>query len=217
MKIPIDRIVLDVRNPNAMSKDDRKKIARLIERANGVYPPVIVRPIPLEEWSPTHPLKTKQFAMVDGEQRYYVVRDELHHKEIEANVFAISEEAAGLMLLTLNRLRGTEDQGKRDEIIRAICGENFPATILADHIPENARQIMEVFDGKSIMPSDEAILAAAREVNEDENKPATMRFRFSPNQFTIVNTALDKIRAQEEDPKMSNARALELLAAEFVS
>lgn len=127
--IPLGQLRAHPANPNVM--DDRR-LAKLCEniRRQGDYPPLIVRP---------HPVEGSAFQIIDGHQRA-IALGQLGYQSVRCYVWPCSDEQALLLLGTLNRLHGEDEPSKRAELLAELA-RLMPAEELAALLPEDATQL----------------------------------------------------------------------------
>jgi ParB-like chromosome segregation protein Spo0J len=129
MLISLEQLMADPRNANVCTPDVLEKLTRHIERTS-LCPSLLVRP---------HPKKKNCYAIVDGHHRKLAV-EALGWTEVECQVKDITETEAGLLLLTLNRLRGTDIPRKRAELMESLLPQ-FDLEALSLMLPESTAEI----------------------------------------------------------------------------
>ncbi|MPZ23597.1 MAG: hypothetical protein GEU28_08630 [Dehalococcoidia bacterium] len=92
VRVALERVHPHPLNANAMGEEQLKKLARNIER-QGSYPPLLVRP---------HPELEGEYQLLDGEQRWQVLR-RLGHDQALCFIWPCDDGTALLLLSTLNR------------------------------------------------------------------------------------------------------------------
>lgn len=68
-----------------------------------------------------------------------------------------------------------------------------------------------------VAPQDEPPLQDSDENAAAEQKPISHTVKFTEEQFSVILQAVTKLREQEDDSNISEARAIELFAAEFLA
>lgn len=118
-------------NANVMPADRLAKLRAHIEHT-GRYPPLIVRPIETEPGC---------YQVLDGHHRWRVLA-ELDYTEALCAVWPVDDEAATVLLTTLNRLQGDDDPHKRSALV-AQLHKRFgkTQTELARLLPETGERI----------------------------------------------------------------------------
>jgi hypothetical protein len=146
LSIDLQQLRPHPRNANVMPERLLAKLEAHI-RAGGNYPALIVRALPPPPQgvappgdrphdSPAGPL----YQVLDGHHRLIVLR-RLGHRAARCEVWQdIDDRAAGMLLLTLNRLRGEDDPLKRGGLLRELADGPTPGD-LARLLPEDAGRI----------------------------------------------------------------------------
>ncbi len=137
VKVPLDRLVPHPANPNITDEELLEKLAANIRREDD-YEPISVRP---------DPGRRGYYQVLNGHQRWEVLR-RLGHEEAQCYVWPCDDEAALLLLATLNTLRGQDDPLKRAELLKELSGLAAPEE-LARILPESAaliHQTLEMLD-----------------------------------------------------------------------
>jgi hypothetical protein len=98
-------------NPNRMSKGNFAKLVRNIERT-GRYEPLIVRPHPQEEGF---------FQIINGHHRRQALA-KLGYESAEVIVWDVDDEQTDILLVTLNRLAGTDELSKQIALLKRLRG-----------------------------------------------------------------------------------------------
>jgi len=177
-QIALKLLDADPRNANVCDAETLNKLASNIQRT-GFCPPLIVRP---------HPQKEGRYMILDGHHRKLVL-ERLKWKTVECQVWTVSEEDAQLALVTLNRLRGTDNLRKRAELIQSLS-QTLDIEALAGLIPETPPEIEHLlsslqFDFEAL----EAQLKAQQKV-EQENLPVPFTCMLTAADFALVEQAL---------------------------
>ncbi len=127
--IGVDRLVGHEGNPNRMSKGKFGKLVRHI-KSSGLYEPLIVR---------KHSESDGCFEIINGHHRWRALK-KLGYEEIDCVVWEVSDEQVDLLLLTLNRLGGSDVVGKKVELLRRVNARmEFGA--MAKLLPATGKQI----------------------------------------------------------------------------
>lgn len=178
LKLSLNHLDNDPRNPNICSEETLTKLKANIQRT-GLCPPLIVRP---------HPQKKNRYILIDGHHRKQVLVS-LGWKAVECQVWEISDQEAQLALATLNRLRGTDIPQKRAELLNSLT-QTLSPDALAELIPENASQIRDLIQ---LMQTDFEALETAlkKEIQqEQETLPIPYTFLIHPNDQPVLEEAL---------------------------
>ncbi len=94
-------------NANQMSDELLDKLAAHLTRT-GRYPPLIVR---------QHPHDARRYQLLDGHHRAIALR-RLGRTHASCDVWEVDDAEADLLLLTLNRLAGTDDPQQRGKLVQ---------------------------------------------------------------------------------------------------
>ncbi|MCZ6834477.1 MAG: ParB N-terminal domain-containing protein [Planctomycetota bacterium] len=138
MRIRLDRLEAHPDHLNQLDDVKLKKLTRLLEES-GRYPPLIVRR-----------LGAGQYQILDGHQRVKVL-ESLNHTSANCVVWEVDDEQAVLLLLTLNRLRGTDKPRARGELIaRLNVGDDLKS--LSSKLPEDMAKLRKLLDYTSPPP-----------------------------------------------------------------
>jgi len=132
MNLPLDHLVPRADNANAMSpRLFRMLVAHL--RESGRCPPVIVRP---------HPSIADRFEILDGHHRVRALR-EIGESSVPCEVWHVDDGQAAMLLVTLNRLHGSDDPFKRGALL-ASMRDRLGAAALATLVPDAAAQVQRL-------------------------------------------------------------------------
>jgi ParB-like chromosome segregation protein Spo0J len=137
--ILLDKLIAHPDNPNRMSDATFGRLVRNIERT-GRYEPIVVRP---------HPEKGNYFQIINGEHRCKALA-KLGYKTADCIVWDIDDEQTDILLATLNRLGGTDELGKKLELLKRL-NKRMESGELAKLLPQTAKQIERLTNLK--MPS----------------------------------------------------------------
>jgi ParB family transcriptional regulator, chromosome partitioning protein len=137
--IALDKLVAHPDNPNKMSKTTFGKLVRNIKRT-GRYEPIVVRP---------HPERGDYLQIINGHHRCLALT-KLGHKSADCVVWDIDDEQTDILLATLNRLGGTDELGKKLELLKRL-NKRMESGELSKLLPQTAKQIKRLINLK--MPS----------------------------------------------------------------
>jgi ParB/RepB/Spo0J family partition protein len=130
--IRIESLLPHPANPNVMGKDKFKKLVANIERT-GLYEPIVVRP---------HPKKKNAFEIINGHHRVKAL-EQLGKAEADCVVWDVDDEQAAILLTTLNRLTGSDEPGKKVELLKELS-KKFSSVELAKLLPQTKKQIEQL-------------------------------------------------------------------------
>ena len=132
--IAIDRLAAHPANPNRMSSSAFKKLCGHIAET-GNYEPVIVRP---------KSGKPGRFEILNGHHRIMALK-KLGTENADCVVWDVDDDRALILLGTLNRLSGSDDLGKKSELIKQLS-KSFDSRQLAKLLPETKKSIERLKD-----------------------------------------------------------------------
>ena len=130
--IPISKLIAHPKNPNVMGKEKFKKLIANIERT-GLYEPIVVR---------RHPKKKDCFEIINGHHRVKTLK-ELGKTEANCVVWDVDDEQAAILLTTLNRLAGSDEPGKKIELLKELS-KKFSSAELSKLLPNTKKQIEQL-------------------------------------------------------------------------
>jgi ParB/RepB/Spo0J family partition protein len=194
--IPLDKLVAHPDNPNRMSKANIAKLVRNIEQT-GRYEPIIVRP---------HPQRGNYFQIINGEHRCRALA-KLGYKTADCVVWDIDDEQTDILLATLNRLGGTDELGKKLELLKRL-NKRMESGELSKLLPQTAKQIERLTNLK--MPSTPA---------ETKSFSNPMVFFVDDTQQEVIEKALSTAQeaGDEKTKAAKRAAALARIAGEFLN
>jgi len=130
--IEISKLIAHPANPNVMGKEKFNKLVANIERT-GLYEPIVVRP---------HPKKKDCFEIINGHHRVKAL-EELGKRKADCVVWDVDDEQAAILLTTLNRLAGSDEPGKKVELLKELS-KKFSSIELAKLLPQTKKQIEQL-------------------------------------------------------------------------
>lgn len=133
-EIVLDKLVNHPDNANRMPPPLLEKLAEHIQQT-GQYPPLIVR---------VHPDREDHYQILDGQHRAEVLR-QLGHTTARCDVWQVDDEQAAMLLLTLNRLQGTDDPQLRGSLLERLS-QTRSVSQLAKLVPEDAARIRRLIE-----------------------------------------------------------------------
>ncbi len=176
--IEIEKLHDDPRNANVCGPDILEKLRLHIDRT-GFCPTLLVRP---------HSEQEGHYIILDGHHRKLVVTS-LGWSAVECQIKDMSEEEAGILLLTLNRLRGTDVPRKRAELMESLL-EHFNQEELAVMLPESPGEIEGLL---ALLKQDETELEKAFKAQleaEEKALPVPFGFMVSGEDANLVRETL---------------------------
>jgi ParB/RepB/Spo0J family partition protein len=166
--LPIDRLDPHPLNSNVMPKALLDKLIGEIKRT-GLYPPIIARPI------------GERYQILDGHHRIQALK-QLGHTEVHANVWAVDDEQAMLLLASLNRMRGEDDPHKRAALLGRLS-QSMDVKQLAQRVPEDIGRVKRLLEINAAPPSPKPPTAV-------DELPVCLTFFVLPNQRKAIEQRL---------------------------
>ena len=194
--ILLEKLVAHPDNPNRMSTATFSKLVRNIKRT-GRYEPIVVRP---------HPQRGNCFQIINGEHRCRALA-KLGYKTADCVVWDIDDEQTDILLATLNRLGGTDELGKKLELLKRL-NKRMESGELSKLLPQTAKQIERLTNLK--MPSTPA---------ETKSFSNPMVFFVDDTQQEVIEKALSTAQeaGDEKTKAAKRAAALARIAGEFLN
>ena len=189
-------------NANVMSEERLEKLARNIERERR-YPPLVVRP---------HPQLTGEYQLLDGHQRWEVLR-RLGHESALCFVWPCDDQTALLLLATLNRLEGEDAPSKRAELLAELTSL-LPPEELALLLPEDASQIEDTLS-LFALDGDALLAELTRATERQEGSPRLLSFAVTPEDEADVEAAVERAARQLKGANR-RGRALGIIARHYL-
>jgi ParB family chromosome partitioning protein len=196
--IALEKLVANPDNPNRMSGATFGKLVRNIKRT-GRYEPIVVRP---------HPQRGDHFQIINGEHRCRALA-KLGYKTADCIVWDIDDEQADILLATLNRLGGSDELGKKLNLLKRL-NKKINADELSKLLPQTAKQIERLTNLK--MPS-----MPAKTIAKCFSNP--MVFFVNDTQQETIEEALSSAQelGDEKTKAAKRAAALAYIAGEFLN
>lgn len=195
--IKLEKLKAHPDNPNKMSKANLRKLIANIERT-GMYEPLIVRP---------HPKTKGSYQIINGHHRWQALK-QLKYETADTVVWDVDDQQVNILLITLNRLQGSDNLGKKLELLKKLKDKIKPAE-LSRFLPQSKAQINK-------LTSLENSLSTIKVTQTSFVDPVV--FFLNEKQKIIVEKAL--AIPQESTPKKSKAArradAIVKIAADFM-
>lgn len=214
--VPINRLLPHPDNPNQMPQDLYAKLRWQIAQT-GKYPSVIVRSLGASaRFGPGELVDgEKPLQIIDGFHRWKILR-ELGHTQILVDDWGdLDDVQAARMLVTLNRLRGKDDPGKRASLLSLLRKGMSSYDEVARYVPESADDIkrkVEKLGTPSVEPADLEKVAASMEpmtimvdtalarviraaMRLQKSKGGLMGRELDPREYMTVKGMYDQARA----------------------
>lgn len=182
----------DPRSANRMDSTLYTKLVANIE-AVGHIQPLTVRP----------GQEPDNYILIDGHYRLKALQ-ELGWVEAPCECWDMDDQQAGLLLASLNRLRGQDQPMRRAELIDGLL-ESYDKALLASILPESEAELEDLLS--LLQFEEEELLANAEQAIADEaaSVPVVLHFVLNQDEAARVESRLRSI-----DPDNAN-RALLLL------
>lgn len=196
--VALDRLIAHPDNSNRMSGTIFAKLARNIERS-GRYEPIVARP---------HPQRPGCFEIINGHHRCKALA-KLGYQAADVIVWDVDDEQTNILLVTLNRLTGSDDLGKKLALLRRL-NKKMEFDQLAKLLPQTKKQLQQLANLKR--PDKPA-------VTETNPLATALVFFVNDTQKQIVDNAM--AMAQTEEKKLTkaekNTAALIKIAQHFLN
>ncbi len=183
-QIKLQQLENDTRNANVCGKETLEKLKRNIERS-GRCPALIVRP---------HPKKKDRYILIDGHHRKLVL-EHLGWPEAPCEIWDVSEAEAGLLLATLNRLRGEDNLRKRAELLDGLL-VHFPMEDITQLIPETEAQVKDLMTLLTWQEEELASLVKKQREEEATQLPVLLNFVLNKADAEIVERTLKQYQPE---------------------
>lgn len=196
LTVAIDKLRPNAWNPNFQDEATfRKELASI--RRFGFVDPIIVR------------LDGAMYEIIDGEHRWKAAR-ELGYTEVPVfDIGPISEHEAKQLTVVLNELRGKPQEQKMSELLRGLLS-NSTLDELVEVMPYTKQEFGKIaklpdFDWENFN----------QQTRHEGAKWVERIFRLPTEAAETLARALSQ--AKEDNPDMTDAQALEAIAAAFIT
>jgi len=195
--IKLEKLKAHPDNPNRMSKANLRKLIANIERT-GMYEPLIVRP---------HPKTKNCYQIINGHHRCKALK-KLGYETADVVVWDVDDQQVDILLITLNRLQGSDQLGKKLELLKKLKSKIKPAE-LSRFLPQSKAQINK-------LTSLEESLSLIKPAQTSFAEPIV--FFLTEKQKKIVENALSiSQNSSTTKPKAARrADAIVKIAADFI-
>jgi ParB-like chromosome segregation protein Spo0J len=201
LSIPVDRLRANSWNPNKMDEAMYAKELKSIERF-GFVDPVTVREVGMHD-----------YEIIDGEHRVKAAR-ELGMTEVPChNLGLLDDDTARELTIVLNETRGTSDRERLSELLKDLASRRDERQ-LREIMPFGRERFDELLDRKTI---DWSGLEEKRQAlaEQSERRWVERVYRMPVAAAEVVDDAVARVMESEEVAE--DWRALELIAAEYLS
>jgi ParB family chromosome partitioning protein len=193
LSISLKKLHPNPQNPNVCPGEISDKIRRNIERT-GYYPPLIVRP---------HPKVSGCFQIIDGHYRKEIL-ESLGKTSAHCVVWDVSDQEAGILLATLNRLHGEDNPRKRAELLESLM-VSFTPEDLSALIPESTSEIEDLLSLLEFNFDEMEKTLQKTMAEEAASLPVPFTFMISSEEAPVVEEALGLFSGE---PKSDRSDAL---------
>ena len=201
IRVALDKLRPHPANANVMPAERLAKLEEDIRR-EGDYPPLVVRPDPLEDGF---------CQILDGHEREEVLR-RLGHKDALCYLWPCDDQTALVLVATLNRLEGQDDPLKRAELLRDLT-ELSSTEELAQLLPESATLIRQ-----SLKLPDLDLESRLADLPQEPGPGSGLRaltFAVTPEDEAVIEDAVG-LASANLDGKNRRGRALAIIANTYL-
>jgi hypothetical protein len=192
IRIPLDKLLPHPENPNRMAKANFEKLKRHIKQSHN-YEPLIVR---------KHPEIENHFQIINGHHRTEALK-QIGETFADCVEWDIDDDAARLLLATLNRLGGKDKLSAKASLYKNLS-EKFSVKELTKLLPDTKQAIERLKDITKSLPQ-----------FADNTKAFlnTLVFFLNDEQIKIVEAALEKATQQSRDSNGAVTKSEKLASA----
>jgi ParB-like chromosome segregation protein Spo0J len=178
IRIPLNKLLPHPENPNRMAKANFEKLKRHIKQTHN-YEPLIVR---------KHPEIQDSFQIINGHHRADALK-QIGETFADCVEWDIDDDAARLLLATLNRLGGKDELNAKAALYKSLSIK-FSVKELVKLLPDNKQTIEKLKD-----------ISKPLEGFADSSKAFlnTLVFFLDDEQIETVEAALEKAAQQSRD------------------
>jgi hypothetical protein len=192
IRIPLDKLLPHPENPNRMAKANFEKLKRHIKQSHR-YEPLIIR---------KHPEIENHFQIINGHHRAEALK-QLGETFADCVQWDVDDNAARLLLATLNRLGGKDELSAKASLYKSLS-EKFSVKELTKLLPDTKQAIERLKDITKSLPQ-----------FADNTKAFlnTLVFFLNDEQIKIVEAALEKATQQSRDSNGAVTKSEKLASA----
>jgi hypothetical protein len=195
IRIPLDKLLPHPENPNRMSKQAFEKLKRLIRQSHN-YEPLIVR---------RHPEIEGHFEIINGHHRANALK-QLGETFADCVEWNIDDDAARLLLATLNRLGGKDELNAKASLYKCLSVK-FSVKELTKLLPDTKQAIERLKDIAKPLPG---------MIDTSKAFLNTLVFFLDDEQIKIVEAALEKAMPAEGTKAEKMADALTTISKTYI-
>ena len=196
IRIPLDKLLPHPENPNRMAKANFEKLKRHIKQSHN-YEPLIIR---------KHPEIENHFQIINGHHRAAALK-QLGETFADCVQWDVDDDAARLLLATLNRLGGKDELASKASLYKNLS-INFSVPELSKLLPDTKQAIERLKDITKSLPQ------IADNAKAFLN---TLIFFLNDEQIKIVQAALEKATPAKGTKAERMAAAITIIADEWMS
>ena len=202
--IDIDKLIPAEWNANVTPPEIMAKIEYSIS-TYGQLENLVVRPIVREGTD------KELYEVISGNHRLKILKKRGYEK-VMCLVVDLSDTDARLVAQAMNRLGGQDDINKKAELYKFLIQNNVEKSKIIALLPENENKI------EALLKMSEMKMSDMFENLKDESDTVQMTIIFTKEQWSIINTALQKF-SEVEDVHYKNLKAkfFEYLSADYLA
>ena len=191
--IPLDQLHAHPANSNVMSAELFRKLVHHIKDSSR-YPPVIVRPMPLEAATNAKTQDSPiEYQILDGHHRVKALR-QLGQATARCVIWEINDDEALLLLATLNRLQGDDDPRQRAALVTQL-NQRIDVDRLGKLLPESAERLKSLMNLLKPLPT-------LRSPQSLESMPVAVHFFLTSDQRSRLEKRLRQLSGSREEALM---------------
>jgi hypothetical protein len=194
IRIPLDKLLPHPENPNKMSKQNFEKLKRHIAQSRK-YEPLIVR---------KHPEIKKHFEIINGHHRANALK-ELGETFADCVEWDVDDEAARLLLATLNRLGGKDELNAKASLYKNLSIK-FSVKELTKLLPDSKQAIERLKDITKSLP----------QISDSKAFLNTLVFFLNDEQMKTVEAALEKTMPADGTKAERMAKAITVISKHYL-
>ncbi|MGD0785279.1 MAG: ParB/RepB/Spo0J family partition protein [Sedimentisphaerales bacterium] len=203
IRIPLDKLLPHPENPNRMAKANFEKLKRHIKQSHN-YEPLIVRKHPDPDLAGEN-----HFQIINGHHRAAALK-QLGETFADCVQWDVDDNAARLLLATLNRLGGKDELAAKASLYKNLS-INFSVPELSKLLPDTKQAIERLKDITKSLPqiADNAMDLAMPYGKAFLN---TLIFFLNDEQIKIVEAAIEKATPAKGTKAERMAAAITIIA-----
>jgi ParB-like chromosome segregation protein Spo0J len=199
--VPISEVVPNNWNPKPPEDENYKEVVKSI-KYYGLKAPITVREL------------DGKYQIIDGYHRWKACSELNYEKVIINNLGTMSDSRAKRLTVVFQKVSVPFDEVMYGELIKSLTDELGTDEILAS-IPVSEQELegyLKMADFDFDKEYEDAELT-----DEELESARGLTVLFNQEQAQVIIKAVDKIRGDSDDDLISNARALELIAGDYLA